>query len=74
MSTEKTTQIGGYLLNYIHLHSFSSESPVDITDLMVKIDVYESMSSPFMSLDISIMDNIGLIDKLPIIGEELITR
>jgi hypothetical protein len=73
MSTEKTTQIGGYLLNYIHLHSFSSESPVDITDLMVKIDVYESISSPFMSLDISIMDNIGLIDKLPIIGEELIT-
>lgn len=72
MTTEKTTQIGGYELNYIHLHSFSSESPVDITDIMTKIDIYENISSPFMSLDISIIDNLGLIDKLPIVGEELI--
>jgi hypothetical protein len=72
MSTEKTTQIGGYELNYVQIHSFSNSSPVDITELIAQIDVYESISSPFMSLDISIIDNLGLIDKIPIVGEELI--
>lgn len=73
MTTEKTTQIGGYNLNFVHIHSSSSEDPLDITDLIAKIDVYESIASPFMSLDISIVDNLGLIDKLPIIGEEYIS-
>jgi hypothetical protein len=34
--------------------------------------VYETMTSPFMTVDVTIMDNLGLIDKLPIIGEEFI--
>jgi hypothetical protein len=73
MTTEATTQIGGFKINYVYLHSFSNETPIEITNLVAQIDVFENITTPFMTLDITIVDNLGLISKIPIIGEELIT-
>ena len=45
---------------------------LDITALIEQFNIYEDVLSPFISGDITIVDGLSLINKLPIIGQERI--
>lgn len=46
--------------------------PIDLTPLLIVCNIFEDMFSPVLTGNISILDNIGLFDKLPICGQEKI--
>lgn len=48
-------------------------SEMNVIELIQRIDIYEDLYSPFLTLDIVISDAIGLLNKMPMIGEETIT-
>jgi hypothetical protein len=45
---------------------------VDITDLVLEVNVYEDIFSPVMSGNIVVVDAVGLLNSLPIVGQEKI--
>lgn len=45
---------------------------VDLTRSTIEFSVYEDLWSNFMSADITVQDNQGMIETIPIFGEELI--
>ncbi len=64
--------VGDYNLHSIYLKSYRYADKIDITPLFSFVEVYESLYSPFMTMNIGIIDNIGLLDKARIIGEEFL--
>ncbi len=64
---------GDYSLNYIDIHSYKMDKPVDITGLFSSLEITESIFSPFMTLKLTIIDGVGLMDQLIINGEEFLT-
>jgi hypothetical protein len=63
---------GDFKFQYVRLASFNTDNVLDITNLIGGVDVYESIWSPFLTLDITVLDSLGLSSKFPIIGEEFI--
>lgn len=63
---------GDYNLHSIFLGSFRYQDKIDITPLFSFIEVFESIYSPFISMNIGIIDAAGLMDKARIIGDEFI--
>lgn len=63
---------GDYNLHSIFLGSFRYQDKIDITPLFSFIEVFESIYSPFISINIGIIDSAGLMDKARIIGDEFI--
>ena len=59
------------------LEGFEIESPngkkLDITDLIVEFNIYESLSAPALRGDISLLDAAALYANLPLMGQEKIT-
>lgn len=45
----------------------------EIKDLVSGIDFYESLNSPYIKCELSIVDAAGMIETIPIIGQEKIT-
>lgn len=46
---------------------------LDILHMVASINLYEDMYSPFLTAEVVVIDSIGLANKLPFRGEELIT-
>lgn len=61
-----------FQINYVHIYTYRSELPVDITKLVNYVEIYESVYSPFMTLNVNITDTQSLNHLLPMIGEEFI--
>ena len=53
--------------------SGSSAFSIDITDLVVGIDINESMDLRIMTADMLITDGVGVLANLPLVGQEKIT-
>lgn len=62
-----------YLVKEIILYSLDSGQGVEISALMVELNLYDSIFTPTISGNIIIEDSLGLIEKLPIVGNESIT-
>lgn len=58
-----------YRLNFIKLTN-KFEQIVEISDLLVNMNIFEDLFSNTMTGNIQITDSIGLIESMPIIGEE----
>ena len=75
MSTQNSNTIslsGDYKMHYVRLHKLSSQINIDITNMVNYVEVFESMFSPFLTVNVNILDNIGLLEKTPLIGEEFV--
>lgn len=56
----------------LSITSTLAKKDVDIKAQCVKIDLYEDISKPFLYAEFKIVDGRGLLDNLPIIGQEVI--
>jgi hypothetical protein len=56
----------------MELHSPSTKTMTDIRYIYTGFNIYEDIFAPFISGAIVIQDALGLLNKLPIIGEELL--
>lgn len=63
---------GDIQLKKLLLKSSDGCSEYNIKDQAKVLDIYESIMSPTVYAEIQILDGIGLINKFPIIGEEII--
>lgn len=48
----------------------STGKEYEIKDLVLGVDFYESLSSPYIKCELSIVDAAGMIETIPIIGQE----
>ena len=46
---------------------------IEIIDLISRIDIFEDLYSPFVTAEVTIIDTHGLINKVPFLGEEILT-
>lgn len=67
-----TSSPSEYDVKYVHIYTYNSELPVDITKMVNYIEIFESMYSPFMTVNVNITDTLSLNHVLPMIGEEFI--
>ena len=56
----------------MELHSPSSGTMTDIRYIYTGFNIFEDIFSPFISGTIVIQDAVGLLNRLPIIGEEIL--
>lgn len=61
-----------YDVNYVHLYSNRFEDPIVITKLVNYFEIFESIHTPFMTVNINITDTQSLNSLIPIVGEEYI--
>ena len=60
-----------YGLDYeLTIKSKIGGSPQIINLMVIELNMYEDMFGPFMRMEVVINDSLGLIDKLPIVGDE----
>lgn len=59
-------------INYVRIMSSSMSDFVDITKLVLYIEIFESIYSPFLTLNICVADNVSMAALLPFRGEELV--
>lgn len=62
---------GDFKLKSIQIGSYNG-ALIDITALTRQVDIYEDLNSPFLTMEIVVVDGIGLESQLPIIGEEFV--
>lgn len=61
-----------YNINYVRLMSSSMGDFIDITKMVLYIEIFESIYSPFLTVNICVADNLSLSALLPFRGEELV--
>ena len=73
MATQKPLPInpGDYRITELTIQNFSGQM-FDVKDKWVLIDIYESIYAPSLDLVITFADSVGLLETLPLIGEEKI--
>lgn len=62
---------GDYSLTKADLTSYNG-AVISILELIHDVTVYEDIFAPFLTIDIMIEDHVGLYQKLPILGEEIL--
>lgn len=63
-----------YGLDYeLTIQSKIGGPPQVINLLVIELNQYEDMYGPFMRMEVVINDSMGLLDKLPIVGDETLT-
>ena len=63
-----------YGLDYeLEIKSLIGGQPQIINLLVIELNMYEDMFGPFMRMEVVINDSMGLLDKLPIVGDEELT-
>lgn len=67
-----TSSASEYDVKYVHIYTYNSELPVDITKMVNYVEIYESIYSPFLTVNINITDTLSLNHVLPMIGEEFV--
>ena len=69
-------QAGLFQLDRLHLISPNREGgelgDIDLRASYVEFNIYEDISSPTLAGNITILDGIGLMESVPIIGEEIL--
>ena len=70
--SERTTLNNGNF-EQVLLKSAVAKDTIDITELVSEINIFQSIQVPFITGNILIVDAIGLLNSLFIIGNELIT-
>ena len=73
MSQEIVTRAHEFAPNYQFVITNFEEKVIDITTLVQSFNIYEDLFKNVTSCDIIIADAMGLIDGLPIVGDEYIT-
>ena len=72
MAVINSTQYAGEVnLEYIKIYS-SEGVFADITDIVVSINIFEDIFSTAMTCNLVVVDNLNLIEKLPILGQEFV--
>jgi hypothetical protein len=61
-----------YDVRYVHIYTNVSELPVDVTKMVNFIEVFESIYSPHLTVNVNLTDAMSLNSALPLIGEEYI--
>lgn len=61
-----------YSIDSIMLESSTGES-LEMKDLVISIDIYESLMSPYIKVELGIMDAANFLESAPILGQEKIT-
>ncbi len=51
---------------------FSDGKGVNLVDIMIEFNIYESLHSPFITGELILADSLALLTTLPIIGEEVL--
>ena len=67
-----SVQVNGIEIVRIDLIASENTKKVDINNIVVEFNIYESTEQPFMSMDLFVTDALALTTRLPIIGSELI--
>jgi hypothetical protein len=73
MDNEKIIFATDYQVQSIVLYSLISNDGIDITNLMEELNIFDSIFSTSVSGNIIIRDSIGLIEKLPLAGNETLS-
>jgi hypothetical protein len=73
MSQEKITRAHEFAPNYKFVITNFEDKVIDITVLVQSFNIYEDLFKNVTSCDIVISDAMGLIDGLPIVGDEYVT-
>ena len=63
---------GEFKINYVKLFSFRYKAEIDISNMFVKMEIFESVYSPFMTLKMTILDGLGIMSKTRIVGDEFL--
>ena len=64
---------GDFELQKLTLTSPHRKGYIDLKAAWSGFNIYESIFSPYLTADIQLVDGIGLMESVPIIGEETIT-
>ena len=64
---------GDFELQKLTLTSPHRKGYIDLKAAWSDFNIYESIFSPYLTADIQLVDGIGLMESVPIIGEETIT-
>ncbi len=65
-------QVNGIEITRIDLVASENSKKVDINDIVVEFNIYESTEQEFMSMDLYVTDALALTTRLPIIGSEIV--
>lgn len=63
---------GDYNIQKLLLTDYSQSNQIAIGDLVKQIDLYESIFDNTLKAELTIVDGIGLIETVPIVGEETV--
>lgn len=63
---------GDYKVKYIYLKSIRHKIQLEISSCFASMDIYEGIYTPFMTIRLELIDNLGLIDNFRVIGDEFI--
>ena len=72
MTTPADQRIPGDYSYSVQLSTTAGKN-FDITEIVTEISFFESLSSTFLSAELNVFDTTGLIEGVPIIGQETIT-
>jgi len=61
-----------YSIDSVMLESSTGES-LEMKDLVISIDIYESLMSPYIKVELGIMDAANFLETAPILGQEKVT-
>ena len=61
-----------YVLDSVLLFSSRSTIPVELSNLVSDIDIYEHLDSPFLTAQVAMVDETRLMDRLDIQGAEFV--
>lgn len=63
---------GSIKLETIKIKSEITKDEIDLKAIVTEFNIYESMSSPFITADLVIGDALALTTRLPIVGQEIV--
>jgi len=69
---EQTQYAGEFQLESLKIFSPSREVFVDLLNVCIQIDIFESIYTSSMTAQIIIVDTENIVDKLPIVGQEYV--
>lgn len=68
----KTYTLNSIDVKEIIIYNYTSQSVMDLRNVVVEFSVYEDLFSNFMTAEITVQDSSSLIETLPIVGEEFV--
>lgn len=72
MNDNKSKFAGYFKFEKCTITSFNG-SEINIIPMIFNIDIFEDLYSPFLTIELTLLDNTGLYSKLPFRGEEIVT-